>query len=88
MGAGGVHLGVDEAVLDLLEVQIQHNLADLDTWEEVEYGLVYTKMDAACAHDPFLSAFCTAVKDQAEEKMRAGGVDVAAVRAQEAGLKA
>jgi len=23
----------------------QHNLADLGTWEEVEYELVYTKMD-------------------------------------------
>ena len=67
--------------LDNLEVQVQHNLADLATWEPVEYGLVYTKMDAACAHDPFLAAFCAAVKAQAEEKMRAGGVDTDAVKA-------
>lgn len=73
--------------LDHLEVQVQHNLADLSTWEEVEYGLVYSKMDAACAHDPFLAGFCTAVKAQAEEKMRAGGVDVAAVKVRVAGLK-
>ena len=66
--------------LDHLEVQIQHNLADLATWEEVEYDLVYTKMDAACAHDPFLAGFCAAVKDQAEAKMRDGGVDVDAVK--------
>ena len=66
--------------LDHLEVQVQHNLADLATWEEVEYDLVYTKMDAACAHDPFLADFCAAVKDQAEAKMRDGGVDVDAVK--------
>ena len=68
------------AALDHLEVQIQHNLADFATWEPVEYGLVYTKMDAACANDSFLAAFCAAVKDQAEDKMRARGVDVAAVK--------
>ncbi len=68
--------------LDNLEVQVQHNLADLATWEPVEYGLVYTKMDAACAHDPFLAAFCAAVKAQAEEKMQAGGVDTEGVKAQ------
>jgi hypothetical protein len=32
--------------LDDLEVQQrQQNLADIFTWEEVEYALVYTKMD-------------------------------------------
>lgn len=69
------------SALDHLEVQIQHNAADLGTWEPVEYGLVYTKMDAACAVDPFLAALCEAVKDDAEAKMAAGGVDVEAVRA-------
>ncbi len=67
--------------LDHLEVQVQHNLADLATWEPVEYGLVYTKMDASCAHDRFLVAFCDAVKAQAEDKMQAGGVDIGAVKA-------
>lgn len=67
--------------LDHLEVQVQHNLADLATWEPVEYGLVYTKMDASCAHDRFLAAFCDAVKAQAEDKMQAGGVDIGAVKA-------
>jgi putative hydrolase of HD superfamily len=68
------------SALDHLEVQIQHNLADLKTWTPVEYDLVYTKMDAACAHDPFLAALCDAVKAQAEAKMRAGGIDVDAVK--------
>jgi len=66
--------------LDNLEVQIQHNLADLSTWEEIEYGLVYTKMDRHCAHDAFLRDLCGAVKRDAEEKMKAGGVDVEAVK--------
>lgn len=68
--------------LDHLEVQIQHNLADMATWEPVEYALVYTKMDAPCAHDPFLAALSQAVKAQAEAKMRAAGIDVEAVKAQ------
>ncbi len=66
--------------LDHLEVQAQHNLADLATWEEIEYDLVYTKMDAPCAFDPFLKDLCEAIKVQAEAKMAAAGVDVDAVK--------
>jgi putative hydrolase of HD superfamily len=66
--------------LDNLEVQIQHNLANLKTWEEVEYGLVYTKMDRFCAHDRYLRELCAAVKQEAEAKMRSGGIDVEAVK--------
>jgi putative hydrolase of HD superfamily len=66
--------------LDHLEVQVQHNLADIRTWTPIEYDLVYTKMDRACAHDPFLAAFCEAVKDQSEAKMRAAGIDVDGVK--------
>lgn len=61
--------------LDKLEVQVQHNLADMATWEPVEYDLVYTKMDGPCAFDPFLTAFCDAVKAQAEGRMHEAGVD-------------
>jgi putative hydrolase of HD superfamily len=66
--------------LDHLEVQIQHNLADIGTWTAIEYDLVYTKMDQACAHDPFIAALCAAVKDDSEAKMRAAGVDVDGVK--------
>lgn len=66
--------------LDHLEVQIQHNLADFASWEPIEYDLVYTKMDRPCAGDAFLAAFCNSVKAQAEQKMRAGGIDPAAIR--------
>jgi len=67
--------------LDHLEVQVQHNLADLSTWEPVEHGLVYTKMDERCAHDAFLRQLLVGVRTAAEIKMREGGVDLAAVRA-------
>jgi putative hydrolase of HD superfamily len=68
--------------LDNLEVQIQHNLAELDTWEEDEFGLVYTKMDPYCEHDAFLRTLCEAVKADAEKKWRANGIDPALIRAQ------
>ena len=61
--------------LDNLEVQIQHNRADLSTWEEIEYDLVYTKMDKPCAHDSFLAELCEGVKAEAEEKMQRAGVE-------------
>jgi putative hydrolases of HD superfamily len=68
------------SALDHLEVQIQHNLAPLSTWSPIEYDLVYTKMDRACAYDPALAVLCRAVKDDAEHKMRKGGIDVDAVK--------
>ncbi len=67
--------------LDNLEVQVQHNLAPLSTWEPIEYELVYTKMDRHCQYDALLGAFCDLVKSDAESKMRAGGVDVDEVKA-------
>jgi putative hydrolase of HD superfamily len=71
--------------LDNLEVQMQHNLADLSTWEPIEYDLVYSKMDKLCAHDPFLVELCEAVKAQAETKMITEGVDVDAIKKRQAG---
>lgn len=70
--------------LDHLEVQIQHNLADFSSWEEVERGLVYSKTASRAGHDAFLEAFAAAVIEEAEQKMRAAGVDVEAVRARAA----
>jgi putative hydrolase of HD superfamily len=68
------------AALDHLEVQVQHNLAPIESWTEHEYELVYTKMDQPCSFDPFLAAFCEAVKRQAEAKMLAAQVDIAALK--------
>lgn len=57
--------------IDHLEVQIQHNLADLATWEPVEYGLIHTKMTGPCAFDPFLAALARRITAQAEAKIAA-----------------
>lgn len=67
--------------LDNLEVQFQHNLADLRTWEEIEYDLVYTKMDPYCHYDRFLTAFCEAIKENAEKKIRDEGIDIGSIKA-------
>ncbi len=66
--------------LDKLEVQHQHNLADLKTWTEQELGLVYSKMDAECAHDASLQVLLAVIRSRAEKKMAEGGVDLAVVR--------
>ena len=55
--------------LDKLEVQLQHNLADIGTWTPVEFGLVHSKMDAECAHDATLRAVLRVIRRQAEAKM-------------------
>ena len=57
------------AALDKLEVQLQHNLADIATWTPVEFGLVHSKMDAECAHDATLRAVLSVIRGQAEAKM-------------------
>src|SRR5262249_8656340 len=67
--------------LDQLEVQLQHNLADIATWEPIEHELVYTKMERHCAHDTFLRAFCSALQRDAEAKMHGAGIDVQALKA-------
>lgn len=65
--------------LDKLEVQHQHNLADLKTWTEQELGLVYTKMDHECAHDTALKTLLAVIRSRAEKKMRQGGIDPATI---------
>ncbi len=37
-------------------------------------------MDRFCAHDRFLETLCDAIKREAEDKMRAASIDVAAVK--------
>ncbi len=71
--------------IDNLEVQIQHNQADLSTWLPLEHELIYTKMDRPCAHDAFLAAFCEAVKAESEAKLRAGGFEPDEIKARLAG---
>jgi putative hydrolase of HD superfamily len=67
--------------IDNLEVQLQHNLAPIETWEPVEIDLVWTKMDAPCGHDRFLRALAGVIRADAEAKLAAAGHDVAAAKA-------
>lgn len=66
--------------LDQLEVQFQHNLAPTETWEPVEYELIYTKMTRPSAHDATLRCLTVAIRAEAERKLAAAGVDVTALR--------
>lgn len=66
--------------LDTLEVQIQHNIADIRSWEDIEFDLVYTKLDQPCEYDAFLRVLSSAVKSDAEKKMKQEGVDVVSIK--------
>ena len=68
--------------LDTLEAQVQHNLADLKTWEDIEFELVYTKMDQHCVHDSYLKELCDQVKLWSEEEMTVFGVDPKSIKKQ------
>lgn len=59
--------------LDKLEVQIQHNHAPMDTWEEIEFKMVYY-MDKHVSFNTNLAQFKDLIVEQAEEKMLSEGI--------------
>jgi len=65
--------------LDKLEVQLQHNHADITTWEEIEYDMSYM-MDKHVLFDPVLKELKDQIEKEAEQKMKAAGVDVDVVK--------
>ena len=65
--------------LDKLEVQLQHNHADFSTWEEIEYDMCYM-MDKHVVFDETLFELKSQIEDDAERKMKLGGVDTDLVR--------
>ncbi|MBC7830171.1 MAG: HD domain-containing protein [Chitinophagaceae bacterium] len=65
--------------LDKLEVQLQHNHADFSTWEEIEYDMCYM-MDKHVVFDESLFELKKQIEDDAEHKMKRGGVDTDLVR--------
>ena len=65
--------------LDKLEVQLQHNHADFSTWEEIEYDMCYM-MDKYVVFDETLFELKRQIEDDAEHKMKLGGVDTDLVR--------
>ena len=60
--------------LDKLEVQIQHNEADIATWEPVEFKLVYSR-DQYVRFDSCLTGIKDMIVKEAENKIRAQGLD-------------
>lgn len=66
--------------IDKLEVQLQHNHAEFGTWEEIEYDMSYM-MDQHVGFDRTMQQLKDLIEEQAEHKMQAAGVDVAAVKA-------
>lgn len=65
--------------LDKLEVQLQHNHADFSTWEEIEYEMCYM-MTQHVEFDETLFELKNQIEDEAEKKMRLGGIDTKLVR--------
>lgn len=59
--------------LDKLEVQIQHNEADIATWIPVEYGLIYSRRQYT-AFDPALDELRLLIEQEAEAKLTAAGI--------------
>ncbi len=55
--------------LDHLEVQIQHNLSHIATWEPIEFELMHTKLRPSCAHEAFLDRVAATVAQQGDEKL-------------------
>lgn len=64
---------------DKLEVQLQHNEADITTWEPVEYDLSYL-MDRHVGFDAGLKMLKDLIEEQADHKMKASGADTEMIR--------
>ncbi|MFA6437925.1 MAG: HD domain-containing protein [Bacteriovoracaceae bacterium] len=59
--------------LDKLEVQVQHNEADISTWIPVEYDLIYSRRQYT-AFDPVLDELRVIIEREAEEKLATAGI--------------
>jgi len=65
--------------LDKLEVQIQHNEAEISTWIPVEYDLIYSRRQYT-KFDRCLDELRAIIEQESEEKLVRAGIDVAALR--------
>jgi|ERR1044072_3417492 putative hydrolase of HD superfamily len=65
--------------IDKLEVQLQHNDADISTWEEIEFDMSYM-MGRHVQFDATLAQLKAMIEKEAEDKMILAGVDVEAVK--------
>jgi putative hydrolase of HD superfamily len=65
--------------LDKLEVQLQHNHADISTWEEIEYEMCYM-MDKHVLFDEALLELKNQIEGDAEIKMKFAGINIELVK--------
>lgn len=68
--------------LDKLEVRIQHNEADIETWNELEYPRSLFAADKYCLIDQFLKEFNESAKEESRQKIVASGKNIEDVRAE------
>jgi putative hydrolases of HD superfamily len=61
--------------LDKLEVQLQHNEADISTWLEIEYAMTY-KMNQYVQFDSFLTQLKDVIEKMGEDKMKEAEIEV------------
>ena len=55
--------------LDKIEVRIQHNEADIDTWNDVEFPRSLFSADKYCVFDDFVKKFNDLVTDESRKKI-------------------
>jgi putative hydrolases of HD superfamily len=65
--------------LDKLEVQIQHNEADLSTWLDIEHEMSFM-MDKHVRFDHTLQLLKDLIEDEAEVKLKEAGVDTESIK--------
>ena len=66
--------------LDKLEVQLQHNHADISTWEEIEYDMSFM-MDKHTEFDETISILRQLIEENADMKMKSAGINTELVKA-------
>lgn len=66
--------------LDKMEVRLQHNEADIKTWNEIEYPRSLYVADEYCEYDNFLKEFNELIKEDSVEKIEASGKDIEEVK--------
>lgn len=65
--------------LDKLEVQLQHNEADINTWEPIEYELIYSRRQFT-SFDSTIDRLRKMIETDAEEKLTKAGIDIQSIK--------
>lgn len=65
--------------IDKLEVQLQHNEADISTWLEIEYEMLFM-MDKHVDFDKTLQQFKDIIELSGEQKLNSAGIDTVQIK--------